>query len=155
MLQRRATSGPGASMYFFLWAALLSCNAVHSRSTEPISRTVSTTQQLINAVRDGVRDIEVRAHLDLRDSAQPDSVTDTLIVPAAVRTILVRSHHLLAVFARLCSRICVPVLALDRARSLQRPSARLLVTTDALRILAHSLSTSSIIFTCNLLPMVS
>lgn len=100
-------------MYFLLWAALLCCHAVYSRSTVPISRKVSNAQQLAAAVRDGVRDIEIRAHIDLRTSAQGDNVTDTLTVPAAVQTIRVRSHSLAAVSAGLCGRVHVAIVALS------------------------------------------
>lgn len=155
MLQRRATSRPGASMYFFLWAALLTCNAVRSLSTVLVSRTVSTAQELLGAVRDGVRDIEVREHIDLRPSAHPGSVTDTMVIPAALQTIRVRSHHPIAVFARSWSCVGVPALALDSARPLQGPSARLLLTTDARRILTHSLSACVIKSAYNSLFMVS
>lgn len=90
MMQFWSTSGPGPLMYLLLWAALLCCRIVRSMSTIPLSRTVITAKQLVDAVRDGVRDIEVRAHIDLRTIAQQDQLTDTLIVPAAVQTIRVR-----------------------------------------------------------------
>eukprot|EP00892_Ulva_mutabilis_P012341 jgi/Ulvmu1/947/UM102_0030.1 len=87
MMQIWRQSGSGSLMYFFLWAALLCCRVVKSMSTNPLSRSVTTARQLVDAVRDGVRHIEVRSHIDLRTIATHDQLTGALVVPAEVQTI--------------------------------------------------------------------